>query len=245
MSPHSTSFGRKAQSCYTCQRRDRSEWCALRDEDVGLLDRLKIYNNYQTGQVIFYQGNPCLGIYCIEDGTVGVRKTDADGNSMLVRLAHPGQTLGYRTFFSGSGYSASAEALTPARICFIDKSGVALLLERNPSLGQKFLLRLATDLEEAEDARLQASTLSVRARLAHLLLTLKDRFGSVTEDGTLTIQLPLTRQDLASMVGTRPETIARTIRVLTDEGVAKFAGRIVTVPDLDALLDETELVSDV
>ncbi|MCB1153632.1 winged helix-turn-helix domain-containing protein, partial [bacterium] len=60
------------------------------------------------------------------------------------------------------------------------------------------------------------------------------------EDGNILIELPMSRQDIADMVGARPETIARTIRSLQDDGVATFKGREVMVPDLDALLDELE-----
>lgn len=235
-------FHKTAGNCFNCQGRERSEWCSLGREDVSLLNEIKICNNYQPSQVIFYQGNPCLGIHCIEEGTVAIRRTNADGNSMIVRLTHAGQTLGYRSYFSGEPYAATAEVLSPARICFLDRMGVKRLLEHNPVLGHNFLRRLATDLRDAEESRLQASTLPVRARVAHLVLTLKDRFSTVDDEGQITIELPLSRQDIASMVGTRPETIARTIRALENDSVAHFSGRQVVVPDLDALLDELEPV---
>jgi CRP/FNR family transcriptional regulator len=159
---------------------------------------------------------------------------------VLVRLLTAGETLGYRAYFAGETYSSTAEALTPARVCFIDKAAVARMLERNPAIGFQFLRRMGEDLREAEDAKLHATALSVRARLAHLLLTLKNRFGRVQDDGTLVIELPLSRQDLAAMVGTRPETIARTIKSMETDEVAIFEGRTVKVSDLDSLLDELE-----
>jgi CRP-like cAMP-binding protein len=221
--------------------RDRSEWGVLKDDEVKTLNESKICNTYKPGQVIFYQGNPCLGVYCIERGTVAIRKTDASGNSVLVRLAHEGQTLGYRTYFAGGGYTASSEALTEARICFVDRAAVRRLLDHNPSLGLQFLKRIADDLRSSEEQRLAAASLSVRTRMAHLLLVLKDRCATVDDDGTLIIELPLARQDIAAMLGTRPETIARTTKALEQDGIAEFRGRHVLVPDLDALLDEVEL----
>ncbi|MBZ0271701.1 Crp/Fnr family transcriptional regulator [bacterium] len=228
-------------SCFTCQGRARSEWCNLSDEDLAILDRHKMANTYKAGQIIFYQGNPCLGIYCVESGTIAIRKSDHQGNSALVRMAHGGQTLGYRAYFSGGPYTASAEALDSAHVCFIEKEGVSKLLARNPNLGLQFLSRMAEDLREAEDARLQFTVLSVRARIAHLLLTLKERYGSADDDGNIVIELPMGRRDIADMVGTRPETVARNIQSLHRDGVAFFHGREVIVPDLDALLDEIEL----
>ena len=69
---------------------------------------------------------------------------------------------------------------------------------------------------------------------------MKDRFGRVEDNGDITIDLPLSRQDIAVMLGTRPETIARAVRSLEDNAIAKFTGRVVSVPDLDALLDALE-----
>lgn len=211
----------------------------LSDEDVRLLDSARVTNVYKAGQILFYQGNPCLGLHCIQSGEVAVRKASAAGQSRIVRLAHAGQTLGYRAFFAGGAYSASAEALTDCRICFVPREVVSQLLEHNPGLGLRFLDRTARDLEASEEDGLNA-LLSVRARLAHLILTLKDRLGTMGEDGVLSIPIPLSRQDIAARIGTRPETVTRAIRALEDDGVATFDGRDVRVPDLDRLLDELE-----
>lgn len=236
--PAPTELG--AGGCLNCQGRPHSEWCVLSGDDVRVLSISRTVNVYEPGQVIFYQGNPCLGIYCVEQGEVALRRTDEAGHSAIVRLAHAGQTLGYRSFFADSTYSASAEALTECRVCFVDRAAVRRLLDANPSLGLQFLQRVAQELAESEESRLVASTMPARARLAHLLLSLRERCGRITEAGDLVIDLPLSRQDLAALLGTRPETVSRAIRALEDDGVAEFSGRHVLVGDLDLLLDELE-----
>ena len=231
----------RSSSCFACAGRGDSEWCSLEGNDLNLLNQAKVANTYLPGQTIFYQGNACLGIFCVESGTVAIRKNDHNGNSVIVRLAHRGDTLGYRSYFAGQPYQANAEALVSARVCFVDKAAVRRLLEHNPSVGLAFLRKMAHNLEDAEQERLMAATLPVRARLAHLLLVMKDRFGKVEDNGDLTIDLPLSRQDIAAMLGARPETVARAVRSLEDSGTAKFKGRLVSVPDLDALMDALEL----
>jgi CRP-like cAMP-binding protein len=226
--------------CTTCQARCGSLWSDLPAEQVTQLDLLKICNVYQPGQVILYQGNPCLGVCCLASGAVAIRRADVQGNSMLLRLAHAGQLLGYGAFFSGGQHSSSAEALTECRVCTLDRTGLARLLRDNPELAHRFLGQLAMDLTRAEEARMQASLLPVRARLAQLLLMLRDQHATVDDLGVLHLDLPISRQDIASIIGTRPETVARTIRGLDADGVACFSGRHVTIHDLDALLDEVE-----
>lgn len=233
-----TRWRNKRSNCLTCPHR-ASEWCAL-GEDLVELNEAKTSNTYQPGQAIFYQGNPCMGIYCIEEGTVALRKCDAQGNEVIVRLVHTGEVLGARTFFTDSEYSASAVALTPTRVCFVDKNTAKRLLSNNTQVNQAFLKTIAQALHQAEEDKLHFATLSVRARLAHLLLKLKDRYGRVDNHYTLFIELPLSRQDMASMIATRPETLSRTIRSMEKDGVVKFSKRAVKVPDLDALMDELE-----
>jgi len=174
-------------SCFTCQNRDKDEWCALSLDDMTLLDKAKSTLEFQPGEVVHAQGGQCRGIYDIESGTVAIRRTDADGNSILVRLAHSGQTLGYRDYFGGSEYTSSAEALRPVRVCHIESGAIGELMQHDPALGLRFLERIASDLERAEGSLLQRPTLPIRTRLAHLLLTLKFRYGTVDEEGTIVI----------------------------------------------------------
>ncbi len=233
----SSSFTKTA-TCCTCSARAK-EWCALGD-DLLTLDKMKTTQIYKAGQIIFHQGAPSLGVYCIESGTIALRKVDSLGNESLLRLLHAGQTLGYRTFFSQGVYSSSAQALTECRICFIEKSKINELMARNPLIANAFLRHLAEDLQRAEEDKMSLTNLPVRTRLAKLLLSLKDYYGEIDEQGNLNIKLPLSRQDMASMIGARPETLSRTIRALEQDGVAFFIKSLVQVPDLDALLDEVE-----
>ncbi len=240
---HLPRIGRKgAGNCFTCQAKNQTEWCALDEEDLRHLNQAKTTNIYRKGQVLFYQGNPCLGIYCIESGTIALRISDSNGHEVISRLYDEGQTLGYAAHFGQGVHEGTAEALSDARVCFVDRSALRGLLNRAPALGHEFLGTMARELRDSERARLEAATLPMRARVAHLLLVLKDRFAEISDDGILTIELPISRTDLAAMVGARPETISRVIKQLEEANVARFKGRKVIVEDLDSLLDEIELV---
>lgn len=230
----------KSPSCFDCQGRHRTEWSSLTGDDLEVLDRAKTCNVYEPGQVVFYEGNACLGIHCVESGSVKLRRGGPRGEDVVVGLAGPGETLGYLAYFGGRGYTTTAEALTACRICFVDRAAVKTLIQRNPTVGLSFLRRLSDDVDRSEEERVKALSLPLRARAAHLLLVLKDRCASADEQGRLTIELPLTRRDMAAMLGTRPESLSRLIRDFASDGVAHFGSREIIVPDLDALLDELE-----
>lgn len=228
---------RKA-SCFACRHQASSVWRDLEGKDLSHLDATKTCNIYKAGQSIFYQGNPCLGLFCIESGTVALRKLDNHGNEMLVRLVFSGEVLGYRTFFAKGSYSNSAQALTDCRVCFIDQPTLKLLMDRDASISRHFLHDMAETLRHAEETQLQAMALPARSRLAKLLLDLKESFSEVREDGSLLIKLPLSRQDIASMLSLRPETLSRLIRSMEKSQIAIFKKREVLIHDLDALFDE-------
>lgn len=172
---------------------------------------------------------------------VGVRKVDAEGNSILLGISFPGDTLGYRSLLVGGEHHVSAEALKPTTVCFIDKATVRTLLDQNPALGLQYLRRAVEAADVAEEKFLQSVTLSVRARFAHLLLVLKERYQTESKTDDFTLELPLSRQDLAAMIGIRPETMSRTIKQLENDGIAHFSGRTVRVPKLDNLFNELEM----
>jgi CRP/FNR family transcriptional regulator len=213
----------------------------LTSEELDLLNRSKTTRTYRPRQVIFHDDSPCLGVYCIESGTVALKKVDAQCKEQILRLCQVGETLGYRAYFADLPHEATAEAIADSRICFIPREVVRELLGHNPALGYHFLRRFALELGEVEDRMIAHRSLPVRARLAHLLLVLKDRFDRVDESGDIVMELPLSRTDLAALIGARPESLSRAIRSLEEAGVAKFDGRILTIRDVDGLLDEVEL----
>lgn len=231
---------RRVPKCTTCDVRVRSEWCCLAELEVSLLDAAKVSHTYACGQMLFYEGNPCLGLFCLEQGTVALRRRNSLESTPIIRLVEAGQTFGYREYFSGSRYSVSAQAASECRVCFVEKAVVDRLFANSPHLHRQFLKRMAADLAYTEQALVYAAQLSVRARIAQLLLELRDRHGQVDAAGNLVIDVPLSRQDLAGLVGARAESLSRAIKSLEAAGVAKFEGRRVVVADLDALVDVVE-----
>lgn len=237
-------IGVASTSCLDCPMMPLAEWHVLDDADREKLAEGKSTRSFAKGEVIFYQGDPCDGIYCIKSGTAGVRKTDEKGNAVLLYLVHPGETMGMRSFFAGSKYQASAEALEPVTLCYIPARVLNDLSGRNPELDLAFLKHISRELGDAHRTILANTSLPVRARMAHFILSLKDRYGQENKDGTLSVQLPLNRHDIADLLATRPETVARTIASLTNDGLALFSGRQVIILKPDSLQEESEALME-
>ena len=222
-------------SCAVCLVWGRSDWHDFDHAASDMLDRSRRRRDYGPGEIVFAQGDDNDGVYCVSGGTVGIRRLDRSGNSVLLGLAYPGDTIGYRSFLSGGEHKTSAEALGPSVLCHIDRATVAALLAGSPALGLRFLKRSIGEVEHAHEMMFRQATLSNRHKLVHLLLVLVSKHGHRLANGSQSIELPVSRRDLASMVGTRHETISRIISRLETDGIAHFSGRQVTIPSMEAL----------
>ncbi|MCC2113154.1 MAG: Crp/Fnr family transcriptional regulator [Hyphomicrobiales bacterium] len=227
-------------NCSICHILTRTEWSALPEAGLRTLSDAVVRREYGAGETVYAMGEKNRGIHCISGGMVGIRKLDEYGNSVLLGLAYPGHTLGYRSFLCDEDHKTSAEALGPTVICFIDAATVGRLLQLHPDLGRRFFRRATDDVEKAHDALIKNATLCNRARFIHVLLVLIKHHGEIDDDGARRIDLPLSRRDLASMIGTRHETLSRIIGRLESEGLAEFSGRHVHVPRIDALMRDLD-----
>ncbi|MBK8181963.1 MAG: Crp/Fnr family transcriptional regulator [Candidatus Competibacteraceae bacterium] len=228
----------RGDDCIECRLRQQNEWRVLESEEIKVLAQSQKCRLYQAGEAVFSEGEPSHGIYCINSGTVAIRKINSGGNAVLVQLAYPGDTLGYRGLLLGGNRCASAEALGASKICFIHRDAVCALLDRNPALGLQFLRRINADLDDAHAKLVQNATFSNRTKFVHLLLVLMNRHGRTANDGSRVMQLPLSRRDMASMIGARHETLSRIISRLQEDGIARFSGRTVHVTQPNSLVDE-------
>jgi CRP-like cAMP-binding protein len=224
--------------CRDCPAYPDSVWTSLDPTSHEVLDKNRTGLRGAAGQVVADRAGPHVGAMCIRSGTAAVWRTDDVGRSALVRIVEPGElaVLPSRQLDS----RLRVECTEPLVGCTVEGEALEGLLARNPTLARRVIDRQHQVIQELERRLLHNVTLSVRARLVTVLLELRHKHGTVDDEGVLHLKLPMTRQQLAAIVGTRPETLARTLGALTQDGVALFDGRNVEIPDLDSLFDEIE-----
>lgn len=227
-------------SCLECEHYRQNAFCALEPAELQRLDADKAVQAYGKGDTIFYQGNPATGLYALVSGLVGIRQADEQGNSVLLNLVMPAELFGVSDYFGGPHHTLTAEALTDVTVCYIERATLDGLLSDNGRLQRGFLDSVVGSLNEMKRTYLQFVFSSVRTRLARLLRLLVTEYSRVNERGEMVLSLPLTRHELADVLGTRPETVIRALHALEQEGTLRFNGRSIAVPDLDLLLDACE-----
>jgi CRP-like cAMP-binding protein len=226
--------------CEDCPSRGEGIFCELESLALDDLSRQKVTNQFKKGQTLFMEGNPPYGLYCVSTGNIKITKMGSDGKDTIVRIATSGDVIGHRSIFTDQHYSATATALDDASVCFIDKKFILKMVQEKPSVACNLIARLGRDLGASENKIASFSQKNVRERACELLLLLKQSHGKNSEEGTI-IDIKLTREEMASLVGTATETLIRIISELKDEGIITQKGKSIIIVDEPMLLDFANL----
>lgn len=221
-------------SCETCQSRAGSVFCNLSDDELINISFQKNCNYYQKGQQIFNEGNSPSGLYCVNKGKIKLSQSGSEGKEQIIRLAKEGDVLGYRSLISGERYTASAIALEDSKVCLIPKTMFFELIQSNSDITSKIMKLLASDLRDAENKITNLAQKPVIERLAEALLMLKEYYGYQKDESSL--NLTITREEIANIVGTATETAIRILSELKREGIVDLEGKKIKILKYDALI---------
>jgi len=225
--------------CAFCQNITESMFSDLSREELEGITQAKTCIRYKKGQTLFYEGTRPLGIFCINTGKVKVYKISSDGKEQILYLAKPGDFLGYRALISEEFYNASATVIEEGAICYVPKSSFIKIFNSNPNFFQKVISKLCNDLGVMEDKLVSIAQKSVRERLAATLLMLKETYGMEGENSEL-IDIALSREDLANIIGTATETVIRLLSEFKNQKIISLEGKKIKVLKPQDLVREAD-----
>ena len=205
---------------------------SLRKEDREALAPLCRMRGYEKGEVIFREGEPADRIHFVHIGRVKVVKA-AGGRDVIIEILGPGEPVGAVAVFERRPFPASAVALEPSGLLSIPEREFFALLENRPQMMRALLAGLTYRLMMV-NKRLADMTGSAEARAARLFLTLADRVGTRRAPGVF-IPLPLSRQEIADLIGTTLETAIRLMSRWQKDDVVLTEKSGFFVPSVDSL----------
>lgn len=220
--------------CASCDTRKDSVFCKLCHGDIAEFNHSKSCNTYKKGQIIFNEGNNPYGLFCINRGKVKVFRTGQDGKDQIVRMTKDGDVIGYRALLNSEPYNASAVALEDCEICFIPRDAFFKVLKDNCDLSLELIKLLAEDLKKAEQTITDLAQKPVRERMAEALLFLRQTYGLETDGKT--IDVVLSREEMANLVGTATETAIRLLSEFKNDGIVAFVGKKIQILNNDKLV---------
>ena len=211
---------------------------SLTGEELKSLNFGENFINYKKGSYIYKEGNRLTGFYCIIQGIVKIYKTGFDGKEQIIRFAKKGDIIAYRSLLSQELACTSAKTNEEAILCYIPYSTLLNLIQHNPRFSIAMLRIVCADLKDANAYITDIAQKTVRERLAEVLLQLKDNF-QLDQDKTL--QISLTREELANTVGTATETIIRLLSELKQERLIDLDGRKIKITNIPGLTQVANL----
>lgn len=218
--------------CEQCIVRQFNSLKHLTKEELLRMSACKTSKIVKKGTPLFEEGDHINGVFCIKKGVCKVSKMSENGKNQIVNLIKRGDLIGERSLVSDEISNLNAVALNDMEVCFIPKDEIIRDLEKNPSFTMDVLKNMAISLKNADNLIVNMSQKSVKQRLAETLLNLQSKFGN-KDDGAINIHL--SREDIANIIGTATESAIRLLSGLKKEGVIGFKGKDI------AILNETEL----
>lgn len=197
-----------SERCGQCPVRASHAFCNMQPEPVEALDSIKFNAAYPKGALLFVEGEQPRGVYILCSGRVKLTTTSTEGRTLIVKIANHGEILGASAAILGKPYEVSAETLEPSQVSFIRREDFLRFLNAYPEACMHTAQQLSEKYEAAQrEVRSLGLAHTTSEKLAKLLLGWSAE-GEATPQGTR-MQVLLTHEEIAQMIGTTRETVTR------------------------------------
>lgn len=203
-------------------------------EEMAELARLTQMKSFRKKEIIFLPGQPGNHVYLLKQGVVKISKVTTGGHELTLALLKPGEIFGELEAVDEGVRDTQAEAHSDVLICVLSRQDLTRLMEAKPELGIR-LSKLIGFRRRVIENRLENLVFkSVAQRLVLLLLELADKFGEKDAQG-IRIDLPLTHEDLANLIGTARATLTEVLNAFKKEGLLETEGKRITIKKPEGL----------
>ncbi len=222
--------------CNDCIKIDSCDFplCGLNSDELEQVSNNKLTNFYKKGQTVNIQGNPVFGVYCLKSGKLKISNTNDEGKEMIIRIAKKGEMVGFRSLFSNEIMNATITAIEDSEVCFFSKDEIKRITKAHPEFTLRLVNQLSKQLGEAEEKISSIAHDPVVKRYANLLLSFSKEYGS-DHEGLRKIDIKLTREELASIIGTTSETLTRITTEFRKQKYVWVEGKTFYIKDQDSI----------
>ncbi len=207
----------------------------LPGDQIAAIKQIAIEKQINKGEIIFSEGEEGNGFFVIAEGRVKIFKVSAEGKEQILHIFGPGQPFGEVPVFAGQRFPATAQALEKTRALFLPRAAIVDLIAANPSLALNMLAVMSTKLRQFAVQIENLSLKEMPARLASYLIFLAEE-----QDADDVITLNISKGQLASILGTIPETLSRIFAKLSGQNLIRVEGKKITLLDRAGLEDLAE-----
>jgi len=198
----------------------------LPEDQIVAIKKIAVEKKINKGEIIFSEGDEGNGFFVVADGRVKVFKVSTEGKEQILHIFGPGQPFGEVPVFAGQKFPANAQAIDRTRVLFFPRASIVNLISANPSLALNMLAVMSKKLLQFAVQIENLSLKEMPARLASYLIFLADEQNK----GDL-VTLKISKGQLASTLGTIPETLSRAFAKLSGQNLINVDGKKITLLD--------------
>ncbi len=218
--------------CEQCIVRQLNSLGELNKEELIRISACKTSQYFKKGDVIFDEGEYINGVFCIKDGVCKVTKMSTNGRDQIIKLIKRGDLLGERSLIGEEASNLKATAINDMEVCFIPKEEIVRDLKQNNNFTMSILRDFASSLKEADNVIVDMAQKTVKQRLAETLLYLKENYEKTPEEP---LDIQLSREDIASIIGTATESAIRLLSAFKKENLINLKGKEIYILDAKSL----------
>jgi CRP/FNR family transcriptional regulator, dissimilatory nitrate respiration regulator len=202
----------------------------LPESQIAQVGGIAVARKIPKGTVVFSEGDEGDGFYVLASGRIKIFKLNPDGREQILHIFGPGEPFGEVALFSGKHFPAGAQTLEEASVLFFPREAFISLIKSNPELALNMLAVLSVRLRIFTQIVENLSLKEVPGRVAAYILYLSDRLG-----GASTLELDITKSQLAALLGTIPETLSRILGRMSSRGFLSIDGASIRILDREEL----------
>lgn len=218
------------ESCVTCPYKQDRLFCNLAPAALQHLSKITGPATYPKGAMLFLERQSARGVFILCAGHVKLSTSSADGKTLILRIAEPGDLLGLSATIADRPYEVTADVIEPTQVNFISRTDFLAFLREHGEAA----LRVAQELSETyhsafAEMRTIGLSHSAGEKLARFILDWTADHNS--EKGAIKAKLTLTHEEIAQMIGASRETVTRLFAHFRKEKLLQIKGSILTIKD--------------
>ena len=221
------------ENCLTCNLCSEGFFCRLPKADMEAFQEIKFTLAYPAGATLFVEGQTCRGVYILCKGRVKLSTTSSAGQTLILKIAQPGEVLGLTATISRVPHLTTAETGQPCRLNFVQWDDFLKFLTAHPEANMQAAIHLSRECQQAYQHLRSFVMRSAPQRIAHLILDWSHEDAAMAS--THGIKVALAHEEIGQIIGMSRETVTRTLADFRKQRIAELHGSTLLIQNSSAL----------
>ncbi|HEY4960814.1 MAG TPA: Crp/Fnr family transcriptional regulator [Terriglobales bacterium] len=221
------------ENCLSCNLCSEGFFCRLPKEEMEAFQKIKFTLAYPAGATLFVEGQTCRGVYILCRGRVKLSATSSQGQTLIFKIAKPGEVLGLNATVSGTPHNTTAETGQACQLNFVKQADFLRFLTEHSVACMHAAIHLSRGCQQAYQQLRSFVMRSAPERIARLMLEWS--IGGEGTAATLGIKVALTHDEIGQIIGMSRETVTRTLADFRKHHIAVLHGSTLLIENMPAL----------